>query len=320
MTDTKKILVTGAAGQIGTDLVPALREIYGNENVFASIHKTAPSDEVKNNGPCETIEILEKEQLRAVVEKYDIDTIYHMISLLSGVGEQNPDLAWRVNMKGLKIVLDLAREKDIKVFWPSSIAAFGPNTPKINTPQYTVMDPNTVYGVTKVAGELLCQYYFEKFNVDVRSVRYPGIISWKAMPGGGTTDYAIDIFYQALKEKKYECFLKEDATLPMMYMPDAIKATIDIMNAPKENIKVKTSYNLTAVSFSPKEIAEEIKKHIPDFEMSYKPDFRQKIAESWPQVIDDSVARKDWGWKHEFGLTEMTKDMLEKIEEKLENN
>jgi len=320
MAESKKILVTGAAGQIGTDLVPALREVYGNENVIASVHKTQPTDEVKNGGPCETIEILEKEQLREIVEKHDIDTIYHMASLLSGVGEQNPDLAWRVNMKGLKIVLDLAREKNIHVFWPSSIAAFGPNTPKINTPQYTIMDPNTVYGVTKVAGELLCQYYFEKFNVDVRSVRYPGIISWKVMPGGGTTDYAIDIFYQALKEKKYECFLKEDATLPMMYMPDAIKATIDIMKAPKESIKVKTSYNLTAVSFSPKEIADEIKKQMPEFEISYKPDFRQKIAESWPQTIDDSQARKDWGWKHKFGLIEMTKDMLEKIGEKLKNN
>ncbi|UCC92161.1 MAG: NAD-dependent epimerase/dehydratase family protein [Candidatus Aenigmatarchaeota archaeon] len=314
----KKILVTGSVGQIGSELVPALRERYGNENVVATVHRTMPSESFQNAGPFEIVDVMDKEALKAVIEKHDIDTVYHLVSILSAAGEKNPDLAWDVNMITLKNVLDLAREHEMsRVFWASSIAAFGPSTPRENTPQMTVMDPNTMYGLTKVAGELLCNYCFEKHCVDVRSLRYPGIISYKTLPGGGTTDYAVEIFYEALKNRKYTCFLKEDATLPMMYMPDAVKATIDIMEADPSMIRNRMSYNLTAVSFSPEEIAEEIKKHVPDFMCTYQPDERQKIAESWPKVIDDSSARNDWGWKHEFGLAEMTKDMLEKLSEKL---
>lgn len=316
--EMKKILVTGSVGQIGSELVPALRAKYGNENVIATGYKTMPGESFRNAGPFEIVDVMDKDSLRVIIEKYDIDTIYHLVSVLSAMGEKNPNLAWDVNMITLKNVLDLAKEYEFsRVFWASSIAAFGPSTPKDNTPQLTVMDPNTMYGLTKVAGELLCNYYFVKHGVDVRSLRYPGIISYKTLPGGGTTDYAVEIFYEALKNRKYACFLKEDATLPMMHMPDAIKATIDIMQAEPSKIKTRTSYNLAAVSFSPKEIAEEIKKHIPEFECTYEPDFRQKIAESWPKVIDDSSARNDWGWKHEFGLAEMTKDMLEKLGEKL---
>ena len=316
--EMKKILVTGSVGQIGSELVPALRAKYGNENVIATGYKTMPGESFRNAGPFEIVDVMDKDSLRVIIEKYDIDTIYHLVSVLSAMGEKNPNLAWDVNMITLKNVLDLAKEYEFsRVFWASSIAAFGPSTPKDNTPQLTVMDPNTMYGLTKVAGELLCNYYFVKHGVDVRSLRYPGIISYKTLPGGGTTDYAVEIFYEALKNRKYACFLKEDATLPMMHMPDAIKATIDIMQAEPSKIKTRTSYNLAAVSFSPKEIAEEIKKHIPEFECTYEPDFRQKIAESWPKVIDDSSARNDWGWKHEFGLAEMTKDMLKKLGEKL---
>ena len=316
--EMKKILVTGSVGQIGSELVLALRAKYGNENVIATGYKTMPGESFRNAGPFEIVDVMDKDSLRVIIEKYDIDTIYHLVSVLSAMGEKNPNLAWDVNMITLKNVLDLAKEYEFsRVFWASSIAAFGPSTPKDNTPQLTVMDPNTMYGLTKVAGELLCNYYFVKHGVDVRSLRYPGIISYKTLPGGGTTDYAVEIFYEALKNRKYACFLKEDATLPMMHMPDAIKATIDIMQAEPSKIKTRTSYNLAAVSFSPKEIAEEIKKHIPEFECTYEPDFRQKIAESWPKVIDDSSARNDWGWKHEFGLAEMTKDMLEKLGEKL---
>ena len=316
--EMKKILVTGSVGQIGSELVPALRAKHGNENVVATVHKTMPGESFRNTGPFEIVDVMDKEALKAVIEKHDIDTVYHLVSVLSAAGEKNPDLAWDVNIETLKNVLDLAREHEMsRIFWASSIAAFGPSTPKDNTPQMTVMDPNTMYGLTKVAGELLCKYCFEKHGVEVRSLRYPGIISYETLPGGGTTDYAVEIFYEALKNRKYTCFLKEDATLPMMYMPDAIKATIDIMEVEPSKIRNRMSYNLAAVSFSPKEIAEEIKKHIPDFECTYEPDERQKIAESWPKVIDDSAARNDWGWKHEFGLEEMTKDMLERLSEKL---
>ncbi|MBU3896874.1 MAG: NAD-dependent epimerase/dehydratase family protein [Nanoarchaeota archaeon] len=304
----KKILVIGSAGQIGTELVPALRKEFGNENVIAGYHNKIPIDEIKNSGSMEIVNALDKQGLENVVKKYNIDTIFHMASLLSAAGEKNPDLAWDVNMNGLKNVLDVAKENKIQVFWPSSIAAFGPTTPRENTPQTTVLEPNTMYGVTKVAGELLCNYYFNKYGVDVRSLRYPGIISYKTLPGGGTTDYAVDIFFKAIQEGKYTCFLKEDATLPMMYMPDAVKATIDIMKA--DSVKIRTSYNLAAISFSPEEIFNEIKKHIPDFIIDYVPDFRQKIADSWPKSIDDSLARKDWNWKHTYDLAKMTEDML----------
>ena len=315
--EMSRIMVIGAAGQVGSELVPELRKKYGNENVLAIIHHREPPEDVKNSGPMEKLDARDYDALMRVVKEYDIDAIFHLASLLSAVGEQKPDLAWDVNMNGLKNVLDVARERNIKVFWPSSIAAFGPHTPRDNTPQYTIMDPNTMYGVTKVAGELLCNYYFEKFGVDTRSLRYPGLISWKTPPGGGTTDYAVEIFYEALKNKRYTSFLKEDAVLPMMYMPDAIKATIDIMEAPSESIKVRTSYNVTAISFAPRDIAEEIKKRIPEFEIEYKPDFRQQIAESWPRTIDDSKAREDWGWQHEYTLDKMVDDMMTNLAKKL---
>lgn len=309
-----KILVTGSTGQIGTSLVPELREKHGSKNVVATGHKKTPEEAFIKSGPFEILEATEKEALRSLIEKYKVDTIYHLVSLLSATGEKNPDLAWHVNMTSLKNVLDLAKEYKIKrVFWPSSIAAFGPTTPRERTPQATILEPNTMYGVTKVAGELLCNYYFKKYNVDVRSLRYPGIISYKALPGGGTTDYAVEIFHEALKNKKYKCYLREDSTLPMMYMPDAIKATLDIMETAPSKIKVRTSYNLAAISFSPKEIAGAIKKHIPSFECTYQPDFRQQIADSWPKVIDDSQARRDWGWRHAYDLTKMTQDMLENL-------
>ncbi|MBU3904619.1 MAG: NAD-dependent epimerase/dehydratase family protein [Nanoarchaeota archaeon] len=306
----KKILVIGSAGQIGTELVLELRNKYGNENVIAGINRTMPSDEVRNSGPMETVNAMNIDEIENVVKKYEIDSIFHLASLLSAVGEQKPDLAWSVNMGGLKNILDLAKKYNIKVFWPSSIACFGPTTPRENTPQKTILEPNTMYGVTKVAGELMCNYYFNKFDVDVRSLRYPGIISYKTLPGGGTTDYAIDIFFKAIKGEEYVCFLNENSTLPMMYMPDAIKATIDIMEADKEKIKIRTSYNLAAVSFSPNEIYNEIVKYMPDFKIKYIPDFRQKIADSWPKSIDDSSARQDWNWKHAFNLSKMTEDML----------
>ena len=309
-----KILVTGATGQIGTSLVPELREKYGKNNVVATGHKKMPEEAFMRSGPFEILEATDKEALRSLIEKYKIDTIYHLVSLLSATGEKNPDLAWNVNMGSLKNVLDLAHEyKMSRIFWPSSIAAFGPTTPREKTPQLTILEPNTMYGVTKVAGELLCNYYFKKYGVDVRSLRYPGIISYKALPGGGTTDYAVEIFHGALKNKKYKCYLREDSTLPMMYMPDAIKATLDIMEAAPSKIKVRTSYNFAAISFSPKEIAGEIKKHIPNFQCTYQPDFRQAIADSWPKVIDDSQARKDWGWRHAYDLAKMTQDMLENL-------
>lgn len=314
---TDKILVTGSVGQIGSELVPALREKYGKDNVIACCHRTPPGDELKE-GPVENVDVTDKERVKTVLKENGINTVYHLVGILSAAGEKNPELAWKVNMDGLKNILDLAKEMGIeRVFWPSSIAAFGPNTPRENTPQLTVMDPNTMYGVTKYAGELLCQYYFQKFGVDVRSIRYPGIISYKTLPGGGTTDYAVEIFYEALKNKKYTCFLKEDSTLPMMYMPDAVKGTIDIMEADPEKIKCRLGYNHAAISFSPRDIAEEIKKHIHEFEITYEPDERQKIADSWPKVIDDSAARKDWGWQHEYDLAKMTKDMLEKLSERL---
>lgn len=311
-----KILVIGATGQIGSDLVPELRKKYRNENVIGLSRKTEPSEELKQ-GPFEFADACDKNAIEALVKKYEIDTIHHLASILSATGEKNPELAWKTNMESLKNVLDLAKEYKLKVFWPSSIAAFGPTTPRDNTPQRTVLEPGTMYGVTKVAGELLCNYYFEKYGVDVRSIRYPGIISYKALPGGGTTDYAVAIFYEALKEKKYTFFVKEDTVLPMMYMPDCIKGTIDIMEADKSKIKVRTSYNFAGISFSAKELAEEVKKHIPEFEASYEPDFRQKIADSWPKTIDDSDARADWGWKHEYDLARMTEDMLEKLKVKL---
>jgi nucleoside-diphosphate-sugar epimerase len=310
----KKILVTGALGQIGSELIPALRKKYGSENVVAVGHKKLPSEEFKNAGPFEFVDCRDKDALRSLIKKYDIGTVYHLVGILSAVGEKNPDLAWDVNMNGLKNLLDLSVEYKIdRVFWPSSIAAFGPTTPLKDTPQRTVLEPTTMYGVSKVAGELLCQYYFLKYGLDVRSLRYPGIISWKTAPGGGTTDYAVAIYYDAVEKGSYECFVKEDTILPMMYMDDAVNATLKLMDAPSEKIKVRTSYNLTAISFSAKELADNVAKYINGFTCSFKPDSRQKIADSWPSSIDDSSARNDWGWKHEFDLDKISVDMIKNL-------
>ena len=306
----EKILVIGASGQIGVELTLALRKIYGNANVVASdLREQNPL--LEGTGPYVSLDVMNKEMLHVQVIRQNFTQIYLLAAILSATGEKNPNLAWNLNMSGLLNVLDIAREEKIrKVYWPSSIAVFGPTSPKQNCPQQTIIEPTTVYGISKYAGEFWCNYYFQRFGVDVRSIRYPGLISYKSAPGGGTTDYAIEIFQEAIEEKKYECFLEEDIYLPMMYMPDAIRGTIELMEAPADKISVRTSYNLSGMSFSPKEIAAEIKKHIPDFSIIYKPDSRQNIANSWPQSIDDSVARKDWGWKQEYDLEKMTNDML----------
>ena len=311
MIDT--ILIIGACGQIGTELTQKLRVIYGKDNVIASDIREGNA-EMMSSGPFEIVDATNKERILEVVQKYKVTQVYLMAAMLSATAEKYPQKAWNLNMTSLLGVLELAREKHIKqIYWPSSMAAFGPTSPKINTPQQTVMEPSTVYGISKIAGEHWCNYYHDKFGVDVRSIRYPGIISWKTLPGGGTTDYAVDIYFDAIKKGSYQCFLSENTRLPMMYMNDAIEATIQIMQADEKDIKTRTSYNLSAISFTPKEIAEEIKKHIPAFEISYKPDFRQAIADSWPQVIDDSEARKDWNWRHKFELDAMTKDMITNI-------
>ncbi|MCT4699323.1 NAD-dependent epimerase/dehydratase family protein [Tenacibaculum haliotis] len=312
MNDT--ILILGACGQIGTALTEKLRSLYGNENVIASDIREG-NEEMMTSGPFEIIDATSKERIFEVVEKYKVTQVYLMAAMLSATAEKYPLKGWDLNMSSLLAVLEIAREKHIqKVYWPSSMASFGPTSPKINTPQQTIMEPSTVYGISKVAGEHWCNYYHEKYGVDVRSIRYPGIISWETLPGGGTTDYAVDIYFDALKKGTYECFLSENTRLPMMYMDDAINATIQIMQADTEKIKTRTSYNLAAISFTPKEIAAEIKKYIPEFEISYKPDFRQAIADSWPQIIDDSHARKDWEWNHKFDLASMTKDIVTNLQ------
>ncbi|MBY8964025.1 L-threonine 3-dehydrogenase [Flavobacterium sp. D11R37] len=307
------ILIIGACGQIGTELTKKLRELYGKDNVIASdVRKGDP--EFVASGPFEVVNALDFNQVEEVIEKYKVEEVYLMAALLSATAEKNPAFAWDLNMNSLFHVLNLAKaEKIKKIFWPSSIAVFGPTTPKQNTPQYTVMEPSTVYGISKQSGERWCEYYHNIYGVDVRSIRYPGLISWSTLPGGGTTDYAVDIYHKALSDGNYTCFLSEDTRLPMMYMDDAIRATIEIMQAPAENIKIRSSYNLSAMDFTPKEIAETIKQHIPDFTIAYEPDFRQKIADSWPQSIDDSHARNDWNWQHQYGLDAMTTDMLEHL-------
>ena len=311
-----KILIIGACGQIGTELTAKLRETYGVENVIASDIRKLENDVVQN-GIFEVVNALDYNQIENLVEKYQITDVYLMAALLSATAEKNPAFAWDLNMNSLFHVLNLAKAGKIKkIFWPSSIAVFGPTTPRDNTPQYTVMEPSTVYGISKQSGERWCEYYHKQYGVDVRSIRYPGLISWTTPPGGGTTDYAVDIYYKALSDKKYTCFLSENTGLPMMYMDDAIKATISIMQAPAENIKVRSSYNLSAISFTPKEIAESIQKHIPEFTIDYAPDFRQAIADSWPASIDDSVARKDWGWQHDYDMEKMTAVMLENLAKK----
>lgn len=315
MGTKEKFLVIGSSGQIGTELVQQLREIYGVDSVIASDMK---GTEQAKEGPFEVLDILDKNKLHEIVKKHGVTQIYLLAALLSATAEKNPSFAWQLNMDGLFHVLDLAKEKIIsQVYWPSSIAAFGPNTPKQDTPQYTIMEPSTVYGISKQAGERWCEYYFNKYNVDVRSLRYPGLIGWKSAPGGGTTDYAVHIFHEALKNGKYECFLSENTALPMMYMPDAIRATVEIMQAPSEKIKIRSSYNLAGISFSPKEIANEIKKHIPEFSISYKPDFRQQIADSWPSSIDDSYAQKNWGWKVAYNLPIMVDEMFKNLKKNI---
>lgn len=305
--------VIGSSGQIGTELVLQLREMYGVDNVVASDIKKS-SDEVKLGGPFELLDVLDHDALFSIVKKYNVTQVYLLAALLSATAEQKVKGAWGLNMNGLFNVLDLAREEHIaKVYWPSSIAVFGPTTPKHSTPQRTIMEPNTVYGISKQAGERWCEYYNAKYGVDVRSLRYPGLIGYKSEPGGGTTDYAVHIFHEALEKGTYECFLSEDTELPMMYMPDGIKATIGIMDAPAEKVKVRSAYNLAGMSFTPKQLAEEIKKHIPGFTVTYKPDSRQAIADSWPASIDDSEARADWGWKPDFDMARMVADMIQNL-------
>jgi nucleoside-diphosphate-sugar epimerase len=309
----EKILVIGASGQIGVELTMALRKIYGNANVIASdLREQNPL--LEGTGPYVSLDVMNKEMLHVQVIRQGITQIYLLAAILSATGEKNPNLAWHLNMQSLLNVLDIAKEENLhKVYWPSSIAVFGPTSPKQQCPQQTVIEPSTVYGISKYAGEFWCNYYYNRYGVDVRSLRYPGLISYKSQPGGGTTDYAVEIFHAAKDKETYECFLNEDTYLPMMYMPDAIRSTIELMESDAAKINIRTSYNLSGMSFSPKEIAAEIQKHQPNFNIIYKPDSRQDIANSWPQSIDDTVARNDWGWKEEFDLAQMTKDMLENL-------
>jgi nucleoside-diphosphate-sugar epimerase len=308
-----KTLIIGASGQIGIELTLALRAKYGNDAIIASdIRK--PNDPIFDEGPFEVLNVLDKPSLEAVIEKHNISYVYQLAALLSATSEKNPEKAWDLNMNGLFHILDIAKAGKIqRVFWPSSIAAFGPNTPADNTPQYTIMEPTSVYGISKLTGERWCEYYFNKYGVDVRSLRYPGLIGWKSAPGGGTTDYAVHIFHEALEKGSYTSFLSETTRLPMMYMPDAIEATVKLMLAPAEQIKVRSSYNLAGFSFTPKELANEIRNFIPEFSIDYAPDFRQAIADSWPASIDDSAARNDWGWNPAFDLSSMTRDMLQNL-------
>ncbi|WP_290696700.1 NAD-dependent epimerase/dehydratase family protein [Lacinutrix sp.] len=313
---SSKILIIGACGQIGSELTTKLREIHGKDNVIASDINTRKLDLV-NSGPFVILDAKNFNAIKDCCINNDVKTVYLMAALLSATGEKYPMEAWDLNTNSLFHVLNLAKEKIIDgVFWPSSIAVFGPTTPKENTPQYTTMEPTTVYGITKQVGERWCEYYHKQYGVDVRSIRYPGIISWKTLPGGGTTDYAVEIYYEALKNSRYECFLSKDTALPMLFMDDAIKATVDIMAAKPETIKIRSAYNLSGISFTPEEIAASIQKHIPDFKMTYKPDFRQKIADSWPRSIDDTEAREQWQWKHSFDLEAITKEMLTQLNKK----
>ncbi|GER58799.1 NAD-dependent epimerase/dehydratase family protein [Patiriisocius marinus] len=309
----KRILIIGASGQIGTELTMYLRGIYGNHKVIASDIREA-ADEVMNSGPFEILDTMDYDAIQNVVISYEITDVYLMAAMLSATAEKFPMKAWNLNMTSLFNVLNLAKEGKIeKIFWPSSIAVFGPTTPKESTPQHTIMEPSTVYGISKQTGERWCEYYNKRYGVDVRSIRYPGLISYKTLPGGGTTDYAVDIYHKALKHKKYICFLNSETTLPMMFMSDAIRATVNIMLAATEDVKIRNAYNLAAISFNPEDITASIKKHIPEFEISYEPDFRQEIADSWPQSIDDGIARKDWGWEHEINLDQMTEIMIDNL-------
>jgi nucleoside-diphosphate-sugar epimerase len=310
----EKILVIGASGQIGVELTLALRKIYGGANVVASDLREE-NELLKGSGPYVSLDVMNKEMLHVQIIRQNITQVYLLAAILSATGEKNPPLAWHLNMQSLLNVLDIAKEEKLtKVYWPSSIAVFGPTSPKIDCPQYTIIEPTTVYGISKYAGEFWCNYFHQRYGVDVRSLRYPGLISYKSSPGGGTTDYAVEIFHAAKEKQQYTSFLRQDTHLPMMYMPDAIRATIELMEAPAEKIKVRTSYNLSGMSFSPTEIGDEIRKHIPGFQLDFKPDYRQQIADSWPKSIDDSKAHEDWGWKPEFDLAKMTADMLMTLE------
>ena len=305
-----RILVIGACGQVGTELVENLAEKFGSDRVIAS--------DIRDNADFAArylkLDVLNREAVKSVVNEFQVTEVYHLAALLSATAEKNPEFGWKLNMDGLFSILDLAKDGLIKkIFWPSSIAVFGPSTPKANTPQQTIIEPTSVYGISKFAGERWCDYYFRRYGVDVRSIRYPGLIGWKSLPGGGTTDYAVEIFHKALESGEYECFLSAETSLPMMYMSDAIKATIDIMQAPSDQIKIRSSYNISAMSFNPAEIAVEISKHIPEFQISYAPDFRQEIANDWPASIDDSLAREHWNWKNDYDLAGMTSDMLENL-------
>lgn len=314
MKEIKKILVTGAVGQIGSELTMALREKYGAENVIATGRKTEPSKELKESGPFHFIDVNNIDSVEEMITKYDIDTVVHMAAILSAVGEKNPNLAWDVNMNGTLNILNLGVKHEMaRVVIPSSIAVWGPGTPAI-APQDTALHPTTMYGVTKVCGEILADYYVQKYNLDSRGLRYPGIISSETLPGGGTTDYAVAIYYEAIKNKHYTCFVREDTRLPMMYMPDCLKATIDLMEAPFDKLKRHNDYNVGSMSFTVKDLADSIKKVIPDFTVDYAPDFRQDIADSWPDGVDDTPAREEWGWNPSFDLDSMTKDMLEKLQ------
>ena len=318
--EMKRIMVTGAAGQIGSELTLDLRKKFGNDNVLATDIKTQLSPKLRDSGPFELLDVTERETVEKVVKTFNIDTIYHMSAILSAAGENSPQLAWSVNLNGTFNILETARgQKMVRVFCPSSIAVFGPETPRLNTPNDTILKPKTMYGVTKVAGELLCDYYVRRFKLDVRGCRYPGIISYETLPGGGTTDYAVAIFFEAVKNKKYNCFLRENTRLPMMYMPDCLKATLDLMEADFSRLKHHADFNVTAMSFSAGELAAEIRKHIPDFTCNFEPDFRQAIADSWPATIDDSAARKEWGWRPDYDLARMTKDMLTVLQKKIKD-
>jgi nucleoside-diphosphate-sugar epimerase len=315
MSQTKKILVIGSSGQIGTELVEGLRARFGNENVVASDIK---EPQIKQDGPFAMVDAMDRRGIERIIEKYEINEVYLLAALLSATAEKDPAFAWKLNMESLFIVLELAREGKLKkVYWPSSIAVFGPTTPKDHTPQHTIAEPSTVYGISKQAGEQWCNYYHKRYGVDVRSIRYPGLIGWKSAPGGGTTDYAVHIFHEALKDGTYTSFLDRGTKLPMMYMPDAIRATIDLMEAPAEQVKERTSYNLAGFSFSPEDIASEIKRHVPGFTLAFAPDHRQAIANSWPRSIDDSVAKTDWGWKPDYDLRAMVDDMMLNLKREL---
>lgn len=315
--EQKNILVTGAAGQIGTDLTTTLREKFGNQNVVAMGHKTPMPKDIAEGGPCVMGDVTDIEEYRKIVVDYQIDTVYHLAAILSATGESKPQLCYDVNLNGLYNVLEVAKDNGQRLFCPSSIAVFGHGTPLENTPQETVLKPTTIYGITKVAGELLCDYYFHKYGVDVRGIRYPGLISWKTRPTGGTTDYAVEIYYEAVLNNKYECFVRADTKLPMMYMPDAIKGTLDLMDAPLENLKHHSDFNFAGMSFSAQELADCIATRMPDFECTFNPDSRQAIADSWPDSIDDSAASKEWGWKPSYDLEKMSDDMLENLKRKL---